>query len=136
MTENVTVKHERPLSPHVFQYKWHILMFVSIMHRLTGIALTVGTGLLLGWLWSAAYSPSCFAWLNEFFSNIWGRGILFAWSLAFYFHFCNGIRHLFWDMGKGFEVKKAEKSAWAVLLFSGVLTLITWYYVLVGLKAA
>ena len=128
---NEPVKHERPLSPHLQIYKWHITMFVSIMHRVTGVALVAGTALLVAWLWSAAYSPVCFSKMHDVFTSIIGRIILFGWSLAFYFHFCNGIRHLFWDTGRGFEIHQAQRTAWAVLLFSAILTLLTWTFVLV-----
>lgn len=125
-------KHARPLSPHLGIYKWHITMLLSILHRATGIALAAGTVLLLGWLWSAAYSPACFVRLHEWLNTVIGRIVLVGWSLAFYIHLLNGIRHLCWDTGRGFEIHTAEKSAWAVLLFGAVLTLITWYFVLLS----
>ncbi|MEI7668813.1 MAG: succinate dehydrogenase, cytochrome b556 subunit [Pseudomonadota bacterium] len=131
MTQKTSENNSRPLSPHVFLYKWHITMAISILHRITGCALVVGSFFLLAWLWAAAYSPACFSLIHDSFNTIIGRLVLVSWSLAFYFHFCNGIRHLFWDIGKGFEIKKADRSGYAVILFSAVLTLITWYAILV-----
>lgn len=116
----------RPLSPHLQIYKWHLTMMVSILHRITGVALAVGTVLLVGWLWAAAYDAEWFAAIHNFFAGWLGKLILFGWSLAFYFHLCNGIRHLFWDMGKGFEIHTAERSAWAVFIAGALLTLLTW----------
>jgi len=131
MKPNTDSKPQRPLSPHIGIYKWQITMMVSILHRATGLALVAGTVLLVGWLWAAAYSADCFIHINHLLNTIVGRLLLFGWSLAFYLHFCNGIRHLFWDTGRGFEKHTADKTAWAVLLFGSVLTLITWYAVLV-----
>ncbi len=135
MTHTISQASSRPLSPHLQVYKWHLMMAVSILHRITGVALVAGTLLLIGWLWAAAYDAVCFKAIQHFLGSVFGRLVLFGWSLAFYFHLCNGIRHLVWDMGKGFEVQDAERSAWAVVLFGSVLTLLTWLLVLtVGVK--
>ena len=117
---------ERPLSPHLQVYRWQLTMVLSITHRATGIALAVGTIFLVGWLWSAAYSIHCFEAISAFFNGVLGRLMLFGWSLAFYFHLCNGIRHLFWDIGKGFEIRDAYRSGYIVLISAAILTLITW----------
>jgi len=124
MTEKM--QHTRPLSPHLQIFKWHITMAVSILHRVTGVALGIGSLLLVGWLWSAAYDVSCFAAMHKFFSSFFGKLLLFGWTAAFYFHFCNGIRHLVWDTGRAFEIHTAERTGWAVVGATGVLTLITW----------
>lgn len=117
---------ERPLSPHLQIYRWQLTMTLSILHRATGIALAVGTAFLVSWLWSAAYSPKCFADLNAFFTGILGRIMLIGWSFAFYFHLCNGIRHLGWDIGRGFEIQAAYRSGYIVLIGTIVLTAVTW----------
>jgi succinate dehydrogenase / fumarate reductase cytochrome b subunit len=114
------------MSPHLQIYKWHVTMVVSILHRATGVALVIGTFFLVGWLWAAAYDPACFASIHKFFTSFLGKLMLFGWALSFYFHFCNGIRHLVWDIGKGFEVHTAERTAWVVIIASVVLTLLTW----------
>jgi succinate dehydrogenase / fumarate reductase cytochrome b subunit len=114
------------LSPHLQVYSPQLTSMLSISHRITGAALAVGTILLVGWLWSAAYSPDCFAGISGFLNSILGRLMLFGWSFAFYFHLCNGLRHLFWDIGKGFELPDAYRSGHIVIVASIVLTGITW----------
>ena len=123
MTQNTI---SRPTSPHLQIYKWQTTMLLSILHRATGVGLAGGTILLVAWLCSAAYSPESFAILHNFFTGFIGKFLLFGWSLAFYFHLCNGIRFLFLDAGKGFDIKIAEKVGLAVAIASVVLTLATW----------
>jgi succinate dehydrogenase / fumarate reductase cytochrome b subunit len=117
---------ERPLSPHLQVYTPQLTSMLSIAHRITGVALAVGTALLVFWLCSAAYSPECFTCISGFFGSILGKFMLFGWSFAFYFHLCNGIRHLFWDIGKGFEIPAAYRSGHIVIVTSILLTGITW----------
>lgn len=120
----------RPLSPHLTIYRWPITMTLSILHRITGGALAVGSILIVYWLWAAAYSPEAFDMLTQCAGGMLGRVVLVAWSAAFYYHLLNGIRHLFWDMGTGLEVDVAKRSAWIVLFGTVVLTVITWASVL------
>jgi len=126
MTQKSTLSSERPLSPHLGIYRWQLTMTMSILHRMTGAALAVGTALLVGWLWAAAYNASCFAGIHVFLISPLGKLMLMGWSFAFYFHLCNGVRHLGWDIGKGFEIPDAYRSGWAVVAVSLVLTLLTW----------
>lgn len=134
MTDKTAPAVSRPLSPHLQIYRWQITMVVSILHRVTGVALAVGTVLLVGWLWSAAYDARCFVAIQEFLSGTVGKLLLMGWSAAFYFHFCNGIRHLFWDAGKGFEITKARYSAVAVFVAAIFFTVCTWATVFSGVK--
>ena len=119
----------RPLSPHLSIYKWQITMVLSILHRATGVALYGGSLLLVGWLCLAAYAPAHFATWHGYMISPMGRIVLLAWTLAFYFHFANGIRHLFWDMGKGFELNKARASGVFVVLFTLAATAASWAWV-------
>ena len=125
----------RPLSPHLSVYKPQITSMMSIFHRITGFALSVGAVVLAGWLWALAYSPSCLEWLSQIFAAWYGKLLLAGWSFAFYYHLGNGVRHLCWDMGKGFDIPSVYRSGYAVLLFAAGLTAITWYevWVRVGL---
>ncbi len=116
----------RPLSPHIQIYRWQWTMALSILHRATGIALAIGTLLLVWWLTAAAYGEPAFASAQNFLGSILGRLLLFGWSFAFFFHLCNGLRHLVWDAGHGFELKTAHRSALLVLAAALVLTLATW----------
>ncbi len=128
--KTATPESKRPLSPHLQIYRPQLTSVLSITHRATGIALAIGTIFLVGWLWSAAYNSNCFNSINTFFTSILGRIMLVGWSFAFYFHLCNGIRHLFWDIGKGFEIPHAYRSGYAVVIVTIVLTGLTWIAVL------
>lgn len=116
----------RPLSPHLQVYRPQWTMVLSISHRITGVALAVGTLLLVWWLVAAASGPEAYGTVQAFLGTILGRLMLFGWTLALFYHLCNGIRHLFWDAGYGFELKTAYGSGLLVLLASLVLTLAAW----------
>ena len=116
----------RPLSPHLQVYRPQLTSMLSILHRLTGVALAVGTLLLVYWLAAAAAGPEEFAVARGLIGSIIGRLLLLGWTFALFYHLCNGIRHLFWDAGYGFELKTAYGSGWLVLLASFVLTLAAW----------
>ncbi|MFT6556710.1 succinate dehydrogenase, cytochrome b556 subunit [Sneathiella sp.] len=117
---------ERPISPHLGIYKPQITMVTSITHRITGVALGVGTLLLTWWLIAAAAGPDSFETVNGFISSWFGRLVLFGFSWALFYHLCNGIRHLFWDAGKGFELPTMRKTGMAAIVMSVVLTVLTW----------
>ncbi len=118
----------RPLSPHLQVYRPQLTSMLSFSHRATGVALAVGTLLLVWWLVAAASGPEAFAVVQGFIGSILGRLLLFGWTLALFYHLCNGIRHLFWDAGYGFELKQAYASGWLVLLASLALTLLAWVW--------
>jgi succinate dehydrogenase / fumarate reductase cytochrome b subunit len=113
----------RPLSPHLQIYRWPVTMATSIAHRLTGLALSAGTLLLAWWLIAAALGPETYHVFAACAANPLGQLVLFGlvWSLTF--HLLNGIRHLAWDTGVGFEVSTANRSGVAVVLLSLVATL-------------
>ncbi|MDF1794028.1 MAG: succinate dehydrogenase, cytochrome b556 subunit [Thalassobaculaceae bacterium] len=118
--------HNRPLSPHLQVYKPQLTSILSISHRATGIALAVGTLLLVWWLLAAAAGPEAFATAQGFLGSWFGLLILFGFSYALMYHLCNGIRHLFWDAGYGFELETAYNSGWMTVGASVVLTIIAW----------
>ena len=122
----------RPLSPHLSVYRWPITMALSILHRATGIALTAGFVVLSVWLLSAATGSAEYAEFNALLATTIGQLLLVGWSFAFFFHLANGVRHLFWDMGRGFEKHQAIASSWFVLLGSIVLTAAFWLRMLGG----
>ncbi|MGE0255314.1 MAG: succinate dehydrogenase, cytochrome b556 subunit [Alphaproteobacteria bacterium] len=117
---------ERPLSPHLQVYRPQLTSVLSILHRGTGMALAAGLVLLVWWLVAAAAGPEAFAAVQWFNGSIVGRLVLlgFTWSLCY--HLCNGVRHLFWDAGYGFEIADAYRSGWIVVGVSGVLTVLVW----------
>ncbi len=116
----------RPLSPHIQVYQPQFTSVLSIVHRITGVALSVGMLLLVWWLIAAASGPEAYEAVQGFVGSWFGLFLLFAWSLSLFYHLCNGIRHLFWDAGYGFEIPTAYASGWAVLIATGALTLIAW----------
>lgn len=118
--------HPRPLSPHLQVYKPQITSFLSILHRLTGVALAFGLVLFAWWLGSAAYGPESFDTAQALMGSWVGRLLLFGWSVALFYHLSNGIRHLAWDFGYGFGNQQITKSGYAVLVSTLVLTLAAW----------
>ncbi|HEV2334238.1 MAG TPA: succinate dehydrogenase, cytochrome b556 subunit [Stellaceae bacterium] len=116
----------RPLSPHLQIYRWQLTSVLSILHRFAGVALTLGAILLVWWFGAAADGPEAYAGVQAFLGSWLGRLLLFGWSLALFYHLCNGLRHLWWDTGRGFELKTAYASGWTVVGATIVLTLIAW----------
>ena len=119
---------ERPLSPFMFPtwYRFQITSALSILHRLTGIALAIGSILLAWWLVAVAAGGDIFAATHAFLASPIGLLLLLAWSAAFFYHLCNGVRHLAWDAGRGFELRSANRSGYAVLAATVVLTILAW----------
>jgi succinate dehydrogenase / fumarate reductase, cytochrome b subunit len=115
---------ERPLSPHLQIYKWPLTMAMSIGHRATGIALAVGTIFLVWWLVAAASGDSAFAMAQWFFGSWLGLLFLFGWCFCFFYHLANGIRHLVWDAGHGFEIRSAYRASQVVIAVAAVLTVV------------
>ena len=114
----------RPLSPHLQIYRPQLTSVLSILHRITGVALAVGTILLVYWLIAAASGPEAFAVATSIIGSWIGLILLFGWTFALFFHLANGIRHLFWDAGLGFELKTVYASGWTVVVAAAVLTLL------------
>ncbi len=115
-----------PLSPHLSVYKWQITMILSILHRGTGIFLSLGLVLLSSWLLAIASGPAAYDNIAPYISSWYGQTLLGLFTFSLYFHLCNGIRHLFWDAGMGFQIKTFHNSGYAVIIASVVLTALTW----------
>ena len=115
---------ERPLSPHLQIYKPQLTSVLSISHRATGLALAFGAIFLVWWLIAAASGEAEFAVARWFFGSWFGLLMLLGWCFSFFFHLCNGIRHLAWDLGYGFELRTAYRTGWTVVGVSAVLTLV------------
>jgi succinate dehydrogenase / fumarate reductase cytochrome b subunit len=118
----------RPLSPHLQVYKPQLTSTLSILHRLMGIALAVGSLLLVYWLIAAATGPTAFAAVQQFNASWLGRLLLFGWTFALFYHLCNGIRHLVWDAGHGFDLPQVYRSGWLVILGACALTVLAWLW--------
>jgi succinate dehydrogenase / fumarate reductase cytochrome b subunit len=113
----------RPTSPHAEIYRWQIGNTLSILHRVTGSALALGLIALSYWLVSLAGGPDSYISAARFFKGPIGLTVLLGWTFAFLFHLLNGIRHLFWDAGRGFERTPRRLSGWAAVAGAIVLTL-------------
>ena len=116
----------RPLSPHLQVYRPQLTSMLSILHRATGMALSVGALYLATWVIYAAASPKAYAVFQSFNVSIVGRIVLGGWLFCAFYHLCNGIRHLFWDAGYGLELKQAYASGWTVLAATAVCTIGSW----------
>jgi succinate dehydrogenase / fumarate reductase cytochrome b subunit len=123
---------DRPLSPHLQIYRWYFTMALSIAHRATGIGLAAGLILLTWWLLALASGPDAFATAQAVAGSWIGVLVLFLWTFALFYHMGNGVRHLVWDCGYGFDLEVARKSGIAVLAFAGVMTIITWLVVAIA----
>ena len=121
---------ERPISPHLQVYKPQITSVLSIFHRITGVALTFGLILLVAWIFTLSLGEEYFEYYVMFIKSWFGLLILFGFTFALNYHLCNGIRHLFWDAGYGYEIETVHKSGLAVLVVSFVLTILIWYLAL------
>jgi succinate dehydrogenase / fumarate reductase cytochrome b subunit len=116
----------RPLSPHLQVYRLPLLALMSITHRATGVVLAIGLILLAYWLGAAAYGPAAYATAASLIGSPIGYLVLFGFTVALYYHLTNGIRHLLWDAGWGFEIPQAYKSGYIVLAATAALTVVTW----------
>jgi succinate dehydrogenase / fumarate reductase cytochrome b subunit len=116
----------RPLSPHLEVYSPQITSVLSIMNRVTGIAISVGTLLLVWWLAAAASGPVAFARVQGFIGSWIGLFVLFGWTASLFYHFFGGLRHLAWDAGYGFSLEATHKSGYAAIIASAVATILVW----------
>ena len=116
----------RPLSPHLSIYRMQINMVMSIVHRITGAALYVGTLLLAWWLVAAATGPEYFSYVSRLLASPIGMLVLFGYSWALLHHMLGGIRHLIWDLGYGFGPSEREWLTRAALFGSITLTIVVW----------
>ena len=120
------MSRSRPLSPHLQIYRLPISALISISHRATGVLLAAGSLVLVYWLAAVASGPGAFADAQALLGSIVGRVLLLALTFSLFYHLANGIRHLFWDAGFGFELRTARASGMLVIVASVVLTLVAW----------
>lgn len=116
----------RPLSPHLQVYRWQWTMALSILHRGTGLFLSLGALYLVCWLLAIATGPDAYAQIAGFNASIIGRLLLLGWTFSLFYHLANGIRHLVWDAGVGLDLKSSYMSALFVVAAASVLTVIAW----------
>ena len=116
----------RPLSPHLQVYKLPLTAMMSVLHRGTGVVISIGTLLLVWVLAKAAGGESAYAGTQNLLGSWFGTLVLIGFTFSLYAHFCNGLRHLIWDMGYGFDVDKANRGAMVSLGAAIALTVLTW----------
>jgi succinate dehydrogenase / fumarate reductase cytochrome b subunit len=122
---NSTTKHPRPLSPF-WIYRWQYTMALSILHRVTGCAVSVGMLLFVYWLIALATGEEAYATAQAFFAHPLIKLSLYGFSFAFFYHLVNGIRHLVWDTGRMLERKAARTSGWVAFITAFVVTVLFW----------
>lgn len=120
----------RPLSPHLQIYRPQLTSVLSITHRGTGVFLAVATLLMVYWLAALAGGEQSYSSAQAFFGSWLGQLILLGCTFSLFYHLCNGVRHLFWDVGVGFEIETAYRSGWAVVIASIAMTVLAWIIVL------
>lgn len=118
--------HPRPTSPHLQVYRPQLTSITSILHRLTGVFLSLGVVALVFWLVATAYGQQEFELAQQIAASIPGRTLLFLWTGAFFYHLLNGLRHLAWDIGWGFELATAYRTGWAAMIGAALLTVAAW----------
>jgi succinate dehydrogenase / fumarate reductase cytochrome b subunit len=116
----------RPLSPHAGIYRWPITMVASILNRITAVALSVGSLLLVWWLVAAAEGPAAFATVQSFIASPVGLLLLLGWTASLFYHLFAGLRHLAWDLGYGFAKPGLNPVSWLVLAASLAATIGVW----------
>ena len=122
----------RPLSPHLQVYRWQITMTLSILHRATGVALAVGAFGVAWWLLAAAGGSDAYATFREVAGSLPGRIALFGFSFCLVYHLFNGLRHLLWDVGYGYEIPKLYATGWTVVVLTALVTGTIWFLALGG----
>lgn len=126
MTDAARTPREKPLSPHLQVWRWHITMATSILHRATGCALYVGALIAAAWAVSLASGPEAYALFKGLMGSWLGLFVMFGLTLSLFYHLANGVRHLVWDTGRGLDVKSANASAVVVFAFAVAATLAVW----------
>lgn len=126
---------ERPLSPFMLgqTYRFQITSFMSILHRITGISLALGGISLVWWLMAIAVGGEAYAFASRQWASPLGMLFLFGFTLALVYHLLNGIRHLLWDAGWGFDIPTAYKTGYAVFVLGAIITGLIWFF---GLRGA
>ena len=122
---------DNPLSPHLQVYRPQLTSILSITHRATGVFLSLGTVILLYWLVAAALGPNAYTAMQACLALLPAQIVLAGAMFSFYFHLLNGVRHLFWDIGWGFELSTVYKSGYAVIIGALALSGLTWACVVV-----
>jgi len=123
---DVMANSNRPMSPHLQVYRPQLTSMMSILHRVSGVALAGGLVVMLWWLVALASGPEYYQHVMGIAGSWIGRLVLLGFTWSLFYHLCNGIRHLYWDAGWGFEIPSVYRSGYMVLVGSIVLTIVAW----------
>ena len=126
MSDATKPPRERPLSPHLQIWRWHITMWGSILNRATGVALYVGALIVAAWAISLANGPEAYAGFKGLLGSPLGKLVMFGLTVSFFYHLANGVRHLVWDSGHGLDLKSANASSVLIFAFTAAATLAIW----------
>jgi len=132
MSEQHPAPHPRPLSPHLQIYSWQITMAMSILHRVTGVALSIGAIGIVGWLLAIASGPEAYAKAQTCLGSPVALVLMIGWSFALFYHLSNGIRHLVWDSGKGYSIEGLYRGGYLAIASAVLLTAGFWACVFMG----
>lgn len=126
MSDAAKAPRERPMSPHLSVWRWHVTMATSIAHRATGVALYVGALIAAGWAIALAKGPEAYAGYQALLGSSIGLIVMFGLTVSFFYHLANGVRHLVWDAGHGFDLKSANASGAFVFIFAAAASVAAW----------
>jgi succinate dehydrogenase / fumarate reductase cytochrome b subunit len=132
MAEATPGARPRPLSPHVMHWRWHITMAASILTRVTGVGSYIGLLLVAGWALALASGEDAYESYMGLLGSPLGQLVLFAFTLTVFYHLAAGVRHLLWDLGKGYEKRTADATAWGAIIFAIVASVAVWALFLLG----
>jgi succinate dehydrogenase / fumarate reductase cytochrome b subunit len=130
LKNGTNMSRQRPLSPHLQIYKPQLTSLLSIIHRATGVALSIGSVILVSWVVALSLGETTYSSYSMIINNWFGKLVLFGFTFGLFYHLSNGIRHLFWDAGYGYDLKVAYTSGTLVIISSLTLTIVTWFIVL------
>jgi len=117
---------DRPMSPHLQVWRWHVTMLTSILHRVTGVGLYLGGLIAAVWAISLANGPESYDTFKAVLGSPLGKFVMLGMTLSAFYHLANGIRHLIWDLGHGLDVKSANASSYTVFGFTIAATIAVW----------
>ena len=130
LKNGTNMSRQRPLSPHLQIYKPQLTSILSILHRATGVALSIGSVILVSWVVALSLGETAYSSYSMIINSWFGKLVLFGFTFGLFYHLSNGIRHLFWDAGYGYDLKVAYTSGTLVIISSLTLTIVTWFIVL------
>ena len=126
MTDASRTPRQPPLSPHLQVWRFHVTMAASILHRITGVGLYVGALIGAGWAVALAQGPETYGQFMRLLGSLPGKVVMLGLTVCLFYHLANGIRHLVWDAGHGFDLKSANFNSIAAFAFTLVATAVVW----------